>query len=76
MRKPRTFTSRERLIEALVDEIYSSGKTFKQLADEGDLSAGTVQRLASGHTQWPRPKTLFGLIEVLRLEISLGRVKK
>lgn len=76
MRKPQTFTSRERLIQAIVDEIYSSGKTFKKIAEECNLGTATVQRLASGSTRWPRATTLFPLLDALNIHIEIHRNKR
>lgn len=70
---PRTFTSNERLIDALREEIFKDGRPFATLAAEAKVGRSTVAKLAQGGTRWPRPTTLFPLLAVLGLSLHLSR---
>ncbi len=62
MNRPRTFTAAEQVMEELSDMILSCGETYEQLAQQVGCSKGTLQRVASRQTKWPRPTTLFPLM--------------
>lgn len=72
--RPRSFTENERLIEEVREAIFSSKRTYQQIAAACSISNSTVANLATGKTIWPRPKTLFPLIDFLGLRMVL--VKK
>lgn len=72
---PRTFTSNERLIDALREEIFRDGRPFAVIATEAKVGKSTIAKLAQGGTRWPRPTTLFPLLAVLGLSIRLHREK-
>ena len=72
--RPKTFTSPEAFIERVRQEIFHDGGTYKVLAVKTGVAQSTVANLASGKTRWPRPTTLFPLLDALGLEMRL--VKK
>jgi transcriptional regulator with XRE-family HTH domain len=74
-RKPRTFTAAEGIIEALQEEIHISGLTSVQLAARVGVSPTTINNLRMGYTRWPRPTTLFPLMQALGLYFSMGKIK-
>jgi transcriptional regulator with XRE-family HTH domain len=69
----RSFTSAEKLINRVRDEIFENGATYKTLAEKAGVATATVQRLANGKTRWPRPTTLFPLLQSLGLVIDIRR---
>ena len=69
--KPRVFTSAERLIEEVRKDIFASGEHYKTLATQVGVSASTIGNLANGKTRWPRPTTLFPLLNALGMELRL-----
>lgn len=74
LRRPHTFTTPEAFIERVRQEIFHDGGTWKVLAAKTGVSGTTIGNLASGKTRWPRPTTLFPLLDTLGLEMRL--VKK
>jgi transcriptional regulator with XRE-family HTH domain len=70
-KRPRTFTTHERFIEEVQHRIFSSQLTYNEIANQADVAKTTVANLARGKTQWPRPKTLFGIIKALGLRLEL-----
>lgn len=68
---PRTYDAREKLIDQVREEIFKH--KFEALALKAGCSKTTVSRLAQGYTKWPRPETLFGLLEALGLRLTIGR---
>lgn len=69
--RPRTYTTNEAFIDDIREAIMKSGLTYKVIADGSGVGQATVQRIASGHTKWPRPTTLFPMLSVLKLQIQL-----
>lgn len=74
--RPRVFTTNEELIDEVREELWKSGISWKRLAEQANLGQGTVQRLASGQTKWPRPTTLFPLLQALGLGLAVVRNSK
>jgi transcriptional regulator with XRE-family HTH domain len=72
--RPKTFTTPEAFIERVRQEIFRDGDGYKSLAEKTGVATSTIGNLASGKTRWPRPTTLFPLLDVLDLEMRL--VKK
>jgi transcriptional regulator with XRE-family HTH domain len=72
--RPKTFTENERIIEQVRIAIFNCGHTYKDIAGACNISRTTVAHLASGKTKWPRPRTLFPLVDFLGLKLIL--VKK
>ncbi len=68
--RPRSYTSAELLIDELRDAVFNSRRSYKQIATEANVALGTVHRLASGKTKWPRPETLFGVAFALGLTLK------
>lgn len=71
--RPRSFTSRERLIDALREEIFRDGRPYKIIAEKVGVGKSTINNIASGKTRWPRDTTLFPLLGALGLRIHLER---
>lgn len=70
-RRPRTFTSNEAFIEELREIILTSRMTYTRIAAECSLSVTTVNRLATGHTQWPRHTTLFAVLRAMNKRLAI-----
>lgn len=47
----------------------------QDLAEAADVSVGTIYAFRSGRTVWPRPRTLFPLLEALGYRIRLEKLK-
>lgn len=75
LRRPQNFTSAESLIEKVRQEIFHDGGTYKGLAVKTGVSGSTIANLASGKTRWPRPTTLFPLLQTLGLEMRFVKIK-
>lgn len=69
--RPRTFTANEELINSVREAIFASHIPYKALAIRTGVNHGTIARIASGYTKWPRPTTLFPLLDALGLELIL-----
>jgi transcriptional regulator with XRE-family HTH domain len=74
MRKPRTFTSAEAVLEEIRERIHMDGRTQGQIALAVGVAQATIGNIASGKTRWPRPTTLFPLMKALRVRIRLEDV--
>jgi transcriptional regulator with XRE-family HTH domain len=68
---PKAYTSAEKLIESVRMYIMRDGRGYKALAIRTGVSTATIGNLATGRTQWPRPKTLFGVLTALNLSITI-----
>ena len=73
LKRPRTFTTPEALIEEVRQGIFGEKITRKALAEEVGVSPSTIGNLVSGKTRWPRPSTLFPLLDALDLELVVRR---
>lgn len=71
MERRRDFTSAERLVEEVREHIFKFKGTYQHLADKVGVNHSTINNIASGKTRWPRPTTLFPLLEALGLSIRL-----
>lgn len=74
-KRPKTFTRAEELIETLREHILTSGETCDKLSERAGCSKSTVNNLCIGKTRWPRPHTLFGLLEATGYGLSIVRNK-
>lgn len=74
-RRPRTFTANEQVIDRLRELIFESHIPYSELAVSCGLSKTTIERLARGDTKWPRPTTLFPLLQVLGYGMQLVKIK-
>ena len=74
--RPRRLTKAEQLIEQVREGILTTNMTRNQLALKCHISATTVGNLAIGKTRWPRPTTLFPIIDALGLELKLMKREK
>ena len=72
--RKRSFTSAEKLIEEVRNQIFRDGRKYKDVAADCKVSVSTIYNLASGKTRWPRPTTLFPVLQSMGLEMRL--VKK
>lgn len=71
LRGKRSFTSAESLIEQVRVQIFKSGRPYKDIAADTKVAQSTIANLASGKTRWPRPTTLFPMLEALNMELAL-----
>ena len=69
--KPRSYTSAESVIEEVRLQIFETHTAHKEIAKRCAVSATTIHNLANGKTRWPRPTTLFPLLNALNLEMRL-----
>lgn len=74
VRRPKSYTTPEALIEEVRKGIFGDKFGYKDIADRCKVSTSTIHNLASGKTRWPRPTTLFPLLQTLGLELRI--VKK
>lgn len=74
LRKPQTYTRAEQIIERLQEAIFASKMSYTVLAMKTGVGSTTIRNIASGRTRWPRPTTLFPLLEALGLSMAI--VKK
>jgi transcriptional regulator with XRE-family HTH domain len=70
-RKPRVYTSAERVLDEVREWIYKDGRTMQKIADATGVSVSTIHAIGSGKTQWPRHTTLFPLLQALHLRIDI-----
>jgi transcriptional regulator with XRE-family HTH domain len=70
-RYKQSFTTAEKLIEEVRKEIFEDQSTYKNIAQRTGVSPSTIGNLASGKTRWPRPTTLFPLLDSLNLEMKI-----
>lgn len=59
------------VMNVLRREMYEWG--YKELAKEVGVSPACIMAIRSGRTKWPRPKTFFGLLEALDLELLVKK---
>lgn len=71
LRKPRTFTSAEAILDEIRERIHMDGRTQARIAEATGVSQPTIGNIASGKTRWPRPTTLFPLMVALRMRLRL-----
>jgi len=69
--RPRTFTVGEAVIDTMREQIFHCGIPYRILAKNCGVSSATIQNIASGKTKWPRPTTLFPLLDVLNLQLII-----
>ena len=73
LKRPPTLTRAEALIEEVRTNIFGTQRSYKDIAASVGVAQSTVANLANGKTRWPRPKTLFPLLDTLELEMRLVR---
>jgi transcriptional regulator with XRE-family HTH domain len=71
--RKRSFTSAEAFIEQVRIAVLKDKFGYEDLAHRTGVSKTTIANLASGKTRWPRPTTLFPLLVVLGMEITIRR---
>lgn len=71
--QPDPETMRAAAIAVVQEAIQTDGRTRHQIAAAACISVGTVHRIATGDTRWPRHTTLFPLIVVLGLRLTIGK---
>jgi transcriptional regulator with XRE-family HTH domain len=74
--RPQAFDNPERMLKHVRDHMFKCGRTNKDMADSCGVSKATINNLMTGRTRWPRPATLFPLLEALGLEIKLELLNK
>lgn len=62
----------EVIMVTLREAIIGFGDNYR-LAKRVGVSRGTIERIVSGRTRWPRPETMFALLVVLDLRMVLVR---
>lgn len=71
--RPRTFTSDEQAMEVVREAMFASGITYARMAAKVGVSHSTLANIASGRTRWPRPRTLFPLLDALGMRMQFVR---
>lgn len=74
LRKPKVFTTREGIIDAVNEAIFKCGKTYQQIADAAGVSNSTIANLASGKTRWPRDTTLFPVMKAVGIGMRITKL--
>ena len=69
--KPRVFTEREQVVDAVREAIFRCGLPYHTIAKGAGTSPSTIANLASGKTRWPRDTTLFPVMRVVRIGLSV-----
>ena len=67
----RSFTSAEKVIDEVRNQIFKSNIPYKEIALKCNVSLSTVHNLGSGKTKWPRPTTLFPMLAALGMEMRI-----
>ena len=71
LNRPRTFTAAEEIIKYLSVRIISDHRTYKQIAEGVGCAHSTIANIATETTRWPRPATLFGLLNFYQIKLKL-----
>lgn len=71
LRKPRTFTSAEAVLDEVRERIHMCGMTYTQIAIKAGVSPSTIGNIATSHTRWPRHTTLFPLLAALGMHMTI-----
>lgn len=71
LRRPRTYTTAEEMIDSVREAMFASGLTHKHIATGAKVSVSTVYNLMSGKTKWPKPTTLFPVMQVIGMSITV-----
>ena len=73
LQRPPAYTTAEKLIEEVRQSIFGEHASYSDIAKRTGVSTSTIGNLANGKTMWPRPKTLFPLLETLNLEMRITK---
>lgn len=73
IRRPKSFTSAEQMLEEVRTLIFKDGRAYKVIAEETGVGASTINAIASGKTRWPRHTTLFPLMAVLGYKLQVSK---
>jgi hypothetical protein len=65
--------TREECMNVIIQAISDYPGTYKMLSVRTGLSVGCIGSIANGKTAWPRHHTLWILIEVLYLKLTLTK---
>lgn len=71
--RPSAYDRRAAIMNRLSDEIFASGKSYKEIATACGVSPSTVRAIACARTIWPRAQTLFPLLDYFGLSLRLDR---
>ena len=63
----------EDLIDVVQHELQQSEISYKLIARRIGLSESTLYALASGRTKWPRPVTLFTVLEFFGYQLMVTK---
>jgi predicted transcriptional regulator len=61
----------EEVMQKLRDMLYETELSFDQIAKDVGVSVSTLYAIRSGRTKWPRPNTMFGILEYLKAKMAL-----
>ena len=75
-RRPKSFTSAEALIDEVRAGLLAMNVPRRIIADKCNVSISTITNLAMGKTRWPRPTTLFPIIDALGMQLTLTQKDK
>lgn len=70
-RRPKSFTSAEKMLDEVRQLIFKDGRPYRLIAEGVGVGHSTIANIASGKTRWPRHTTLFPLMVVLGYKIQL-----
>ena len=65
--------TREECMDVVIDSLSRYQGTYKMLSIRTGLSVGCIGDIATGKTAWPRHKTLWILIDILELKLTIHR---
>ena len=71
--KPKTYTSAEAMLEEVRGLIRADSSTIKVIAAQTGVATTTIYNIVGGKTKWPRPTTMFPLLDTLGYRISIQR---
>lgn len=69
--KPRVFTEREQVVDAVREAIFRSGLPYRVIAASAGTGQSTIANLANGKTRWPRDTTLFPVMRAVGIGLSV-----
>ena len=72
LRRPRTFTSAEEVLDSIREAIFMDGRTYEAIAAASNVSKSTINNIATGRTRWPRHTTLFPVMQSLGMTMTIS----
>ena len=71
--KPRTFTKAEQVIEYMASLVIADGRPYSKIAEGVGVAGSTIGKLANRSTRWPRPTTLFPLMQAMNVHLEIRK---